>query len=153
MKLRRRTRKPSTPWGAVARRQSDAAWRLVGLRIQSSVDVPRPCLEAFAQQDGLEIFSKSEVLKLYAAAFPADRKAARGQGLRERQLELLRRLERLAADTPQPSDLVAGWFEELLAVKLARPTCCRWSALTTASRRAGAVCAVSHANAFSCALG
>ena len=55
---------------------------------------------------------------LYAKAFPADRRAARGQRLRELQLTLLRRLEGLSAEIPQPSDLVAGWFEEVLAAKL-----------------------------------
>ena len=103
---------------AVARRQGDGAWRLVGLRIQSPVGVPRPSLETFAQQHGLDGFSESEVLKLYAEAFPLERKTARGQRLRERQLALLRRLERLAAETPQAGDLVAGWFEEALAAKL-----------------------------------
>ena len=103
---------------AVARRRGESAWRLVGLRIQSPAGVPRPSLEAFAQQHGLEDFSEREVVKLYTEAFTADRKAARGQRLRERQLELLRRLEGLAAETPQPSDLVAGWFEEALAAKL-----------------------------------
>ncbi len=103
---------------AVARRQGDGAWRLVGLRIQSPVGMPQPSLEAFAQQHGLDGFSESEVLKLYAEAFPLERKTARGQRLRERQLALLRRLERLAAETPQAGDLVAGWFEEALAVKL-----------------------------------
>ena len=103
---------------AVARRQGDGAWRLVGLRIQSPVGMPQPSLEAFAQQHGLDGFSESDVLKLYAEAFPLERKTARGQRLRERQLALLRRLERLAAETPQAGDLVAGWFEEALAAKL-----------------------------------
>ena len=103
---------------AVARRQGDGAWRLVGLRIQSPVGMPRPSLEAFAQQHGLDGFCENEVLKLYAEAFPLERKTARGQRLRERQLALLRRLERLAAETPQAGDLVAGWFEEALAAKL-----------------------------------
>jgi hypothetical protein len=67
---------------------------------------------------GLEDFSESKIVKPYAEAFPLERKAARGQRLRERQLALLRRLERLAAQTPQPSDLVAGWFDEALAAKL-----------------------------------
>ena len=58
------------------------------------------------------------MLKLYTEAFPLERKTARGQRLRERQLELLRSLERLAAETPQPLDGVAGWFEEVLAAKL-----------------------------------
>ena len=58
------------------------------------------------------------MVKLYAEAFPLERKTARGQRLRECQLTLLRRLEGLAAETPQPSDLVAGWFDEALAAKL-----------------------------------
>jgi hypothetical protein len=103
---------------AVARRRGASAWRLVGLRIHRPSGAPRPSLEAFAQQHGLDGFLESEVLKLYEEAFPLERKAARGQRLRARQLELLRRLERLAAETPQPSDLVAGWFEEALAAKL-----------------------------------
>ena len=103
---------------AVARRQGDAAWRLVGLRIGQPASAPRPSLDAFSQQHGLDGFSESEVLTLYAEAFAVHRQAARGQRLRARQLELLRRLERLAAETPQLSDLVAGWFDEVLAAKL-----------------------------------
>ena len=103
---------------AVARRQGESAWRLVGLMIRTPEGSPRPSLEAFAQQHGLGDFSESEVLTLYAEAFPADRKTARGQRLRARQLALLRRLERVAAETPQPSDRVAGWFDEALAAKL-----------------------------------
>ncbi|WP_029528445.1 tyrosine-type recombinase/integrase [Polaromonas glacialis] len=103
---------------AVARRRGESAWRLVGLSIRVPGGAPRPSLEAFAQHHGLDGFSESEVLKLYEEAFPAERKTTRGQRLRERQLALLRRLEGLAAETPQPSDLVAGWFEEALAAKL-----------------------------------
>jgi integrase len=58
------------------------------------------------------------VLELYEEAWPADRRAARGQRLRERQLALLRRLERLAAETPLASDLVSGWFDDATADKL-----------------------------------
>ena len=58
------------------------------------------------------------MLQLFAEAFSADLKAARGQRLRERQLELLCRLEGLAAETPQASDLVTGWFDDALAAKL-----------------------------------
>ena len=103
---------------AVARRRGESAWRLVGLTIRTSEGAPRPSLDSFAAQHGLDGFSESEVVKLYAEAFPAERKTARGQRLRERQLALLRRLEGLAAETPQPSDLVAGWFDEALAAKL-----------------------------------
>ena len=103
---------------AVARRRGESAWRLIGLTIRAPSGAPRPSLEAFSQQHGLDGFGESEVVKLYAEAFPADRQAARGQRLRGRQLELLRRLESLAAETPQPGDLVAGWFEAALAAKL-----------------------------------
>ena len=103
---------------AVARRQGDTAWRLVGLTIRAPGGEPRPALEAFVDAHGLDGFSQSEVLALYAEAYPAERKTARGQRLRARQLELLRRLERLAAETPQASDLVAGWFDGALAAKL-----------------------------------
>jgi integrase len=103
---------------AVARRQGDSAWRLVGLRIQTPADSPRPLLEDFAAAHGLNGFSESEVVKLYEEAYPLERKAARGQRLRGRQLELLRRLEGLAAETPQASDLVAGWFDDALSAKL-----------------------------------
>ena len=103
---------------AVARRRGESAWRLVGLRIQSPAGAPRPALEDFAADHGLDGCSEAEVLALYAEAHPPERKALRGQRLRERQLVLLRRLEGLAAETPQHSDLVAGWFEEALAAKL-----------------------------------
>jgi hypothetical protein len=103
---------------AMARRRGESAWRLVGLTIRVPEGAPRPSLDSFAAQHGLDGFSESEVLKLYTEAFPLEHQAARGQRLRARQLELLRRLERLAAETPQPSDLVAGWFDEALAGKL-----------------------------------
>ena len=103
---------------AVARRRGESAWRLIGLTIRTPEGEARPSLESFVAQHGLDGFSESEVVKLYAEAFAADRKTTRGQRLRERQLALLRRLEGLAAETPQPGDLVAGWFDELLAAKL-----------------------------------
>ncbi|MFZ3141259.1 tyrosine-type recombinase/integrase [Polaromonas sp.] len=103
---------------AVARRRGESAWRLVGLTIRAQAGTPRPSLDAFAQQHDLDGFSESDVLRLYAEAHPADRKTARGQRLRERQLALLRRLEGLAAETPRASDLVAGWFDDALAAKL-----------------------------------
>jgi len=103
---------------SVARRRGEAAWRLVGLRIQALSAGQRPPLDDFAAGHGLEGFSESEVLALYEQAYPLDRKAARGQRLRQRQLELLRRLEGLAAETPQPTDLVAGWFDETTAQRL-----------------------------------
>ena len=103
---------------SVARRRGEAAWRLVGLRLQALPAGQRPLLDDFAAGHGLEGFSEAEVLTLYLETYPLDRKAARGQRLRQRQLELLRRLEAVAAETPQPTDLVAGWFEETTAQRL-----------------------------------
>jgi len=90
----------------------------VGLTIRTSEGEARPSLESFVAQHGLEGFSESEVVQLYEETFPLARKAARSQRLRARQLQLLRRLEGLAAETPQPSDLVTGWFDDALAAKL-----------------------------------
>ncbi|MDB5744190.1 MAG: phage integrase family protein [Polaromonas sp.] len=103
---------------SVARRRGEAAWRLVGLRLGLGAATARPSLADFVAEHGLEGFSEAEALALYEEAWPLDRKAARGQRLRQRQLELLRRLEALAAETPQPTDLVAGWFEEAIATRL-----------------------------------
>ena len=58
------------------------------------------------------------MLELYKEAFPADRKTARSHRLRERQLDLLQRMESVAAVQPQPGDLVAGWFDDRTADKL-----------------------------------
>ncbi len=113
---------------AVARRRGESAWRLIGLRLQAGLPGPtgspestgtgRPSLEDFAAERGLDGFSEAEVLELYEEAWPADRRAARGQRLRERQLALLRRLQTLAAETPLASDLVSGWFDDATADKL-----------------------------------
>lgn len=68
-------------------------------------------------------------------------------------MELLHRLDRLAAETLQPSDLVAGWFEEFLAIKLATAGMLpleRANARISADRR---FLRASHADSFSCALG
>ena len=76
---------------AVARRRGDSAWRLVGIRLQGDPDAGgRPTLDDFAVQLGLDGFSQAEVLALYEEAWPADRRAGRGQRLRHRQRELLR---------------------------------------------------------------
>ena len=100
---------------AVARRRGEP-WRLVGLSIKTT-GAERPTLDTFA--DGrFDGFSEAEVLEIYQETFPADRKAARSQRLRTRQLALLHRLEAMAAEQPQDGDLVAGWFDDRTADKL-----------------------------------
>lgn len=100
---------------AVARRRGESAWRLVGLMIRATSGEPRPSLDAFVQQHGLDGFSESEALALYEEAHPLERKTARDQRLRGRQLALLRRLGTLAAETPQPSDRASGWSPPAVA--------------------------------------
>ena len=88
----------------------------MGLSIKNT-GAERPTLDAFA--DGrFDGFSEAEVLEIYQETFPADRKAVRSQRLRTRQLALLHRLEALAAEQPQDSDLVMGWFDDRTADKL-----------------------------------
>ena len=100
---------------AVARRRGEQ-WRLVGLSIKTT-GAERPTLDAFA--DGrFDGFSEAEVLEIYQETFPSDRKAARSQRLRARQLALLHRLETMAAEQPQDGDLVTGWFDDRTADKL-----------------------------------
>ena len=107
---------------AVARRHNEVAWRLIGLVIHVEVDASQPSLEDFMEERGLDGWSESEIAEMYAEAYPpqgkADYKAARRAKLRERQLQLLKRLEQLAAETPSPTDLVSGWFDEVTAQKL-----------------------------------
>jgi hypothetical protein len=58
---------------AVARRRGESAWCLVGLTIRSPAGATRLSLDAFAQQHNLDGFSESEVVKLYAEAYPLER--------------------------------------------------------------------------------
>ena len=104
---------------AVARRRGDSAWRLIGLSFQTDgAGSARLALEDFVAEHGLDGFGEGDALTLYEEAWPADRRAVRGQRLRQRQLALLRRLEGLSAETPLASDLVSGWFDDVTAGKL-----------------------------------
>jgi site-specific recombinase XerD len=108
---------------ALARRAGERAWRLVGLTIRSAPgaapgSAERPALQAFIEANDRDGWSEDEQRELYAAAHPRDRRAARRERLRQRQVELRRRLEGMAAQAPRPSDLVSDWFDEVSARKL-----------------------------------
>lgn len=107
---------------AVARRHNESAWRLIGLVIHVQLDARHPSLDDFIAERGLDGWRESEIAEMYAEAYPptgkADYKANRRSKLRERQLQLLKKLEQLAAETPSPTDLVSGWFDEITAQRL-----------------------------------
>ena len=107
---------------SVARRHNETAWRLIGLVIQVELDGSHPSLDDFIVERGLDGWRESEIAEMYAEAYPpvgkSDYKANRRSKLRERQLQLLKTLEQLAAETPSPTDLVSGWFDEATAQKL-----------------------------------
>ena len=116
---------------ALTRRRGDRRWRLVGLSIPvlgakgspgeggEHDAVAPPTLAEWAEAHGLEDWGEAELQVLYTEAFPVtDRTAARNQRMRERQRALLFELEQLAAETPQPTDLVLGWFEDAVAKRL-----------------------------------
>lgn len=111
----------------LARRRGDPAWRLIGVELGAAAAArPNvPSLSEWAEQEGLEGWRESELLELYKERFAARLGAAsarhrsRNARLRERRLELLRELERAAADqTPQPSDFIAGWIDPTTAERL-----------------------------------
>jgi len=103
---------------ALARRRGDSAWRLIGVLIRPREASERPTLDEFIAERALDGWSEIEQLEFYEAAFPPDKKGARRDRLRQRQLDLLRRLETSGAEVPRPEHHVDGWFDERTAAKL-----------------------------------
>jgi integrase len=107
---------------AVARRHNEPAWRLIGLVIHVEMDASQPSLEEFMEERSLDGWSEADIAAMYAEVHPpqgkGNYKISRRTKLRERQMALLKRLEQLAAETPSPTDLVSGWFDEVTAQKL-----------------------------------
>lgn len=103
---------------ALARRRGDSAWRLIGALIKPRDASHRPTLDEFVLEKDLDGWSEFEQLEFYEAAFPPDKKGARRDRLRQRQLDLLRRLEASDAEVPKSEHLVDGWFDERTAKKL-----------------------------------
>ena len=102
-----------------ARRRGESAWRLIGLRITLLAAAnATPSLDEFIAAQSLDGWSEAEVAEMYLDAYPADKKFHRREKLRARQLQLLKTLEGVAAETPLPGDLVSGWFDDVTANKL-----------------------------------
>lgn len=105
---------------ALARRQGDPRWRLVGLSIKPLVQhAAPPSMTDWASALGLDDFGHAELLALYQEAFPADRRAARNSRLRAQQLSLLQSLAGGAAEIAQPLHRLDAWFPAHLCRSLA----------------------------------
>ena len=78
-----------------------------------------PSLEQFAGSRGLQDFSEAEQLAAYNAEFGRQAQRLRRRArLIERQLDALRWLESLVAQSPQAGDAVAAWLHPDLADRL-----------------------------------
>ena len=103
----------------IARRSGERAWRLIGITIQRTESgAERPTLQAFIEARTLDGWSEEEQLEMYEAAFPTDLRSSRRDRMRQRQVEMLRRLENTSCERPSPSDLVSDWFDDVSARKL-----------------------------------
>ena len=113
---------------SVARRRGLSAWRLIGLNFNAMqlevVGHSAPSLDAFIAASNLDDWSESDVLQMHQEIYPTNTRTLRRQRvrsrLRERLLSTLHHLETLAAEQPQPSDAIAGWFDSTTAGKLLR---------------------------------
>lgn len=121
---------------ALARRASDSRWRLIGIDVGTlgsqaeakQATIP-PSLAEWVQAQGYEDWSEAEQLALYREALdlscgPKDprlqRRQARAQRVRARQLAVLADLERAAAVPALPSDHMAAWLEPATVERLLR---------------------------------
>lgn len=123
---------------AIARRRGNPAWRLIGLALAAPA-AERPTLEQWADAKGLDLgdWGERELIELYEADFPPDRRQARAVRLRERQLRVLREIEPLASEEAQPTDLIEGWFDSVTAERLKRAGLLRLDELQQRIRRGG----------------
>ena len=142
---------------AIARRSNvGSAWRLVGLTIRpknhdalkqpqrplnSSANVKVATLDEFVEERDLDGWSEAEVLQMYTEAYPpiaGDTKAVdRRTKLLEKQLRLLADLEALSVEIPQPSDMVNGWYDDLISSRLIAAGVFTLGQLRTAIKIAG----------------
>jgi site-specific recombinase XerD len=97
------------------------ATRIGDPAFETPVDLPS--LDAFAEEHGLADESQAEQIAAYEAHYGNDRGRAtqrlrRRARLIARQLEALRWLEGLLAQSPRPGDSVAAWLNPTLAAHL-----------------------------------
>lgn len=92
-------------------------------KLRSVEQSPIPSLEEFREiRDPHELFSEAELIELFHEEYGnnvhSDRRIARNERLRRRQLHALLELEKLLGSPPALSDDVAGWLHPVLAKRL-----------------------------------
>ena len=96
---------------ALARRQGDRRWRLIGLVVKPhEAGEQAPPIDEWAEALGLDGFGQAELLALHNEAFPPDRKTQRNGRLRSQQLALLHALARADTETALPHHRLDAWF-------------------------------------------
>lgn len=110
---------------ALARRNHEPCWRLIGLMIKLDQEKPNvPTMAEFAAAQDLEDWSEEELMEFYFQAYPERAETARSarakrrERLRKDQLELLERLEIASVRPPSPLDPVVTWFDPCTSRKL-----------------------------------
>ena len=114
---------------ALARQSGLGAWRLIGLSLGAAAGVSDaavargepaavPTLDEWITAQGYDGFRQADLIDLYQAQFPPDRKRARNARLREQVLALLRELETLHAVAASPADRIEDWFPRTVAARL-----------------------------------
>ena len=106
---------------AAKREDRHGTARLVRIDVSKIADpsLTLPSLEAFAESRGLEDFAQADQVAAYEAEYGrATQRLRRRARLIARQLEALRWLEGLVAQSPRAGDSVAAWLNPALASHL-----------------------------------
>lgn len=112
---------------ALARRNADSRWRLLGIEITDrtgdAAAAAVPTIAQWAADEGFDDWSEAELTDLYTERFGQGdpvgrRRQARNTRLRRRRLELIAELARRAQVAPSPHDLLTGWLPAPLAQRL-----------------------------------
>lgn len=110
---------------ALARRQSEPAWRLIGLMITvEEAKAKAPTLEEFCEERGLQDWSEEEITEFYLEAYPEQAKASksnkakRREKLRQQQTQLIEKLEKVAVVPPALMDPISSWYDPQTTQKL-----------------------------------
>ena len=107
---------------SLCRRMGERNARLLGIVIREKQDRFGPTLQEYQEIAGLDDFSEEEVLLAYEEAYPVDpraeQRAQRRRRLRERQVELLAKLEEASHVKAGPTDPLDTWFADAIADRL-----------------------------------